>query len=186
MTSDCDVLVQCLVVKGILGEQHKMFIFNPEKMNEIEVSNRAGDTDLEFNMNSHIRKFWRIFLIQTESNGAVTAKQLDFDPLGTSGEEKANDVPPINFTAPRKGSVKDCWVLGGKDSDEKWRKVMTISMSTAGNFIASDCIIPLNDPDLEQGEKFDLERRALKIEAQEVHLSHPCVASNIGNNVIMV
>ena len=63
---------------------------------------------------------------------------------------------------------------------------MTISMSASGNFIASDCVIPLNDPDLEQGEKFDLERRALKIEAQEVNLVHPCVASNIGNHVIMI
>lgn len=55
MTSDCDVLVQCLIVKGILGEQHKVFMFNPELEKEIDVSNRAGDTDLEFNMNAHIR-----------------------------------------------------------------------------------------------------------------------------------
>ena len=59
-------------------------------------------------------------------------------------------------------------------------------MSDNGNFIASDCIIPLNNPDLSQGEKFKLESRALKIEAQEVHLSHPVVTSNIGNNVIMI
>ena len=63
---------------------------------------------------------------------------------------------------------------------------MTMTMSASGNFIASDCIIPLNDPDLEQGEKFDIETRALKIEAQEINLVHPCVASNIGNHVIMI
>ena len=55
VTSDCNLFVQCLIVKGIQGEQHKVFEFNPENLEAFQVSNRAGDTDLEFNMNAHIR-----------------------------------------------------------------------------------------------------------------------------------
>ena len=58
---------------------------------------------------------------------------------------------------------------------------MTICMFEKGNFISADAIIPLNNPNLEEGEFTKTENRSLKFEAQEVWLRHPVVASNIGN-----
>lgn len=63
---------------------------------------------------------------------------------------------------------------------------MTISMSEDGPFIGTNCIIPLNNPDLKAGEKFKLENRFLRIEAQQVHMAYPCVASNIGSGQIFI
>ena len=50
-----------------------------DKKPEPSIVNRAGNTDLEFNMNSHIRPKTQIFIVQTESNDSVTAKQLEFE-----------------------------------------------------------------------------------------------------------
>lgn len=67
-------------------------------------------------------------------------------------------VPPIKFTEPKKGEPKDCWIVDGDDVEANietdYRKVMTICMSDCGEYIISDAIIPLNNPDLDEGEKF--------------------------------
>ena len=89
-------------------------MFNPEKKGHLSVANRAGNVDLEFNMNSHIRQFNQIFIVQTEPNDSVTARQLNFDPEDTSGEE-GGKIPPVVFTKPQRGYAKDCWIL--KDED---------------------------------------------------------------------
>ena len=48
--------------------------FNVTKREPLLISSRAGNTELEFNMNSHIRALNQIFICQTEPNGSVTAK----------------------------------------------------------------------------------------------------------------
>ena len=53
--------------------------FSPKKKEPFSITGQRGNTELEFNMNSHIRKFNQIFIVQTESNGAATAKQCEFD-----------------------------------------------------------------------------------------------------------
>ena len=74
-----------MIIKGIKGEQHKVVMFRSDKKQPLLTVNRAGNTDLEFNMNSHIRPYNQIFIVQTEGNDTVTAKQLEFEPDG--GEE---------------------------------------------------------------------------------------------------
>ena len=79
MTSDNECSILALVVKGMKGEQHKVILFDWDKEEPLTMVNRAATTDLEFNMNSHIRPRNQIFIVQTESNNTVTAKQLEFD-----------------------------------------------------------------------------------------------------------
>ena len=69
ITSDNNCFILSLIIKGLRGEQHKVIMFNPESRDPLSVTARAGNTDLEFNMNSHIRPFNQIFICQTENNG---------------------------------------------------------------------------------------------------------------------
>jgi len=89
---DSGLRFMCMIVTGLKGEQHKVFTFNTSKREPLHVSQRAGNTVLEFNMNSQVRHFDQIFICQTESNGAVSAKQAIVD------ESKGPQLPPINFT----------------------------------------------------------------------------------------
>jgi len=68
----------CLIVKGVKGEQHRVFMFNVDKKDPTTEGSRAGNTELEFNMNSHIRQYSQIFIVETLPNGDATAKQLSF------------------------------------------------------------------------------------------------------------
>jgi hypothetical protein len=86
-------------------------MFNNKQMAPIIESSRAGNTDLEFNMNSSVRKFSQIFIVQTEPSGAATAKQLDFKLEKDGYEEENPNVPPIVFTSPQRGYSKDCWLI---------------------------------------------------------------------------
>ncbi len=62
IVSDNRCKILCVIVKGIQGEQHKVFMFNTTKHEALITSSRAGNTDLEFNMNSHIRDEEMIFI----------------------------------------------------------------------------------------------------------------------------
>ncbi len=132
IVSDNRCKILCVIVKGIQGEQHKVFMFNTTKREALITSSRAGNTDLEFNMNSHIRDEEMIFICQTESSGAVTAKQLSFD---TEVDERK--LPAISFTKPARGFVKDCWLIKSEDEDREI--VMTICRSSTDEYINADC-----------------------------------------------
>lgn len=57
ITSDNACMILALIVKGLKGEQHRVFMFNPENKKPLKTTNRAGNVDLEFNMNSHVRSY---------------------------------------------------------------------------------------------------------------------------------
>lgn len=68
----CNVVT--LIIKGVLGEQHRVNTFKTAKRSPTDVSLRAGNIDLQFNMNSHIRNIAQIFICETAPNGDVIAK----------------------------------------------------------------------------------------------------------------
>ena len=107
ITTDSQCFILALIIKGLKGEQHKVIMFNPEKFEPLISSNRAGNCELEFNMNSHIRKYNQIFICQTEPNDTVTARQLKFAP----DDEEDTALPSIQFTKPARGYAKDCWLV---------------------------------------------------------------------------
>ena len=57
MTTDFECKILCLIIKGVKGEQHRVFMFNVDKKEPITQSSRAGNTELEFNMSSNIRHY---------------------------------------------------------------------------------------------------------------------------------
>jgi len=107
ITSDNGCLILGLIIKGLKGEQHKVIMFNPEKFGPLSSTNRAGNCELEFNMNSHIREYNQVFIVQTEPNDTVTAKQLKFNP----DEDEDGTLPTITFSKPMRGYAKDCWLV---------------------------------------------------------------------------
>lgn len=112
-------------------------MFDWDKQEPLSVVNRAGNTDLEFNMNSHIRPRTQIFIVQTESNDTVTAKQLEFDKDERDEEVK---MPIISFTRPQRGYAKDCWVQFDKNKNENEEfDIFTICKSSTDEYINSSC-----------------------------------------------
>ena len=166
--------------------------FNPTLKEPFKTTNRGGNTDLEFNMNSHIRKFTQIFIVQTEANGAATAKQCEFDPKGESGEtgNSLDGFPQIVFTNPTRGYAKDCWMVKIENvgGDERFY-VKTVCKSSTDEYLNADCMYPAGD-NSKDGEKDKNKMRLIyystKIKAQEIYLSYPCLASNIGLSRIMI
>jgi hypothetical protein len=176
-------------------------MFNPEKFNPLKIDIRGGNTDLEFNMNSHIRNFAQIFIVQTEPNGATSARQLNFDPEGSSGYEEDRPVgfPPIVFTNAKRGYAKDCWLIkiegeDGSDENEQYGMkfyVQTICKSSTDEYLNADCLyptLPEKSKDGEEKEKSKMKtlQYSTKIKAQEIYLSYPCLVSNIGLSRIMI
>lgn len=178
ITSDNTCRIMCMIIKGIQGDQHKVFMFNTEKRDTINASSRAGNTDLEFNMNSHIRDKTMIFVCQTESNGSATAKQLSFD-----AEDAVDKMPPINFTKPARGYVKDCWLM--EDEEFELPFVMTICRSSTDEYINADCLmssIVVKDEIM----SFKCVQNSTKVKAQEIDLNYPCLVANIGLSRLMI
>lgn len=153
-------------------------MFNTTKREALITSSRAGNTDLEFNMNSHIRDEEMIFICQTESNGAVTAKQLSFD---TEVDEKK--LPAISFTKPARGFVKDCWLI--KSDDEEREIVMTICRSSTDEYINADCQMFIGT-EVEDVFTWKSTQNSSKIRAQEIDLNYPCVVANVGLSRLMI
>mmetsp|Transcript_222 Transcript_222/g.330 ORF Transcript_222/g.330 Transcript_222/m.330 type:complete len:129 (-) Transcript_222:1375-1761(-) len=94
IVSDNLCMVMSLIIKGVKGEQHRVNTFNLSKRGPIFSTNRAGNTDLEYNMNSHVRNFKQIFICETAPNGDVTAKQVQI------AVEEKTELPPLVFTKP--------------------------------------------------------------------------------------
>lgn len=139
MSSDNDCSILALIVKGLRGDQHKVYMFDDNKSEPISVVNRAGNTDLEFNMNSHIRPKSQIFIVQTESNDSVTAKQLEFEDDEKDKEDKIK-LPLIPFTRPMRGFAKDCWMQQTKQQkEENEYSIFTICKSSTDEYINSGC-----------------------------------------------
>ena len=186
VTSDHECMILALIIRGLKGQQHSVRMFNPTKEEPIVIANRAGNTDLEFNMNSHIRVFNQIFIVQTDSSGAVTAKQLEFDP-----EEKEDEklkFPTITFTRPERGYAKDCWVVTDHPEDLKQKFVVfTLCKSSTDEGLNSDCIIPtLKEASDDYPAYFKLEKNFSQVKAQEIDLNYPCLVSNIGLSRVMI
>jgi hypothetical protein len=129
-------------------------MFNSAQKEPLLTANRAGNTDLEFNMNSHIRPKNQIFIVQTESNDTVTAKQLEFEPQ--SGEKVK--MPPIPFTRPQRGYAKDCWVAAvkGKEADEEFN-VFTLCKSSTDEYLNAGCATAERKSAEGQADYFKLE-----------------------------
>jgi hypothetical protein len=151
-TSDHTGSILALIIKGIKGEQHKVVMFNPEKKGPLSTVNRAGNTDLEFNMNSHLRPFAQIFICQTEANDMVTAKRLNFDPNGDSGEDNLA-LPPITFTGAQRGFAKDCWCVE-REEEGSIPYIMTICKSSTDEFLNADCAVSERIEDKEGSNPF--------------------------------
>ena len=117
-------------------------MFNPEKFEPLLMSNRAGNCTLEFNMNSHIRPYNQVFIVQTEPNDTVTAKQLKFAPE----EDEDGSLPTIQFTKPARGYAKDCWLVMKEDEDET-PFIMTICKSSTDEYLNADCLITIKKPE---------------------------------------
>ena len=139
VTTDHECQILAVIIKGLKGEQHSVRMFNPEAKEPMSVANRAGNTDLEFNMNSHIRPYNQVFIVQTDSNDAVTAKALDFG--GEEAEEEAKPKFIVPFTRPLRGFAKDCWIYRETPEDEDF-VVFNICKSASDEYLNSDCIIP--------------------------------------------
>ena len=73
-TSDNNCIILAMIIKGLKGDQHKVVMFNSENTAPLSKGQRAGNTDLEFNMNAHMREYTSIFIVQTEPNNSVSAK----------------------------------------------------------------------------------------------------------------
>jgi len=194
MVTDNGMLVMCMIVKGIKGEQHKVFTFNLTKREPLFVSGRAGNTDLEFNMNSHVRPLNQIFICQTESNGAVSAKQVT-----VVNEEDADDalgpkLPPISFTRPERGYAKDCWLVKeDADNEDEVPLVMTICKSSTDEYLNADCMISekvlKNEQDSDDDDdaaQFKCKLNSTKIRAQQIDLNYPCLVANVGLSRLMI
>jgi len=48
-------------------------------------------------------------------------------------------MPPINFTKPARGYVKDCWLM--EDEEFELPFVMTICRSSTDEYINADCLM---------------------------------------------
>lgn len=155
----CSIL--CIIIKGAEGEQHKVVMFNPTKLDPLRIDIRGGNTDLEFNMNSHIRNYNQIFIVQTESNGAANAKQLNFDLEDNIEEDSPIGFPPIVFTNPKQGYAKDCWLIkiDGEDGFDEVEKsgmqfyVQTICKSSTDEYLNADCLYPTFPEKLKDGDE---------------------------------
>ena len=103
-----------ILVKGVKGEQHKIFQFKEgdekKHKNPRFVTNRAGNTYLEFNQDWHIRELDEIFLIQTDSKAVCTAKPLSFTDK--------SEVPMVTLKNASKELRKDVWIMKVKEKDE--------------------------------------------------------------------
>ena len=53
--TDFALAVVSMIIAGKGGEQHRVNTFNFSKRDPIFSTNRAGNTKLEYNMNSHLR-----------------------------------------------------------------------------------------------------------------------------------
>lgn len=132
-------------------------------------------------MNSHIRDKDQIFILQTETNNMVSAKQLEFEEYATELKK-----PVIQFTRPERGFPKDCWIqnVKGKDLDEEYL-VYTICKSSTDEYLNSGCVrAKLVKTELSEIYKTTVENAVLK--AQDIDLSYPCLVSNIGLSRIMI
>ena len=184
-TSDHTGAILALIIKGIKGEQHKLMMFNPEKKAPILTVNKAGNTDLEFNMNSHLRPFNQIFICQTEANDQVTAKQLNFDPNGESGEDSLA-LPPITFTGAQRGFPKDCWCVDQEDkTEDSIPFIMTICKSSTDEYLNADCVVS-ERLEKEGSNPFKIHMYSAKIKCQEIDVNYPCLVSNIGLSLVTI
>jgi len=121
--------------------------FNPEKIAPLSMTNRAGNTDLEFNMNSHLRPYNQVYIVSTEPSGVATAKALDFKPPSEEKDEEDLGLT-IEFTRPMRGFAKDCWfVKSGDDGNGGPPMVMTICKSSTDEYLNADCLVPLDEPE---------------------------------------
>lgn len=167
----------CLIVKGVKGEQHRVFMFNVDKKEPTTEGSRAGNTELEFNMNSHIRQYSQIFIVETLPNGDATAKQLSFKDEDGVQDEAKHLFPPVEFNNPEKGTVKDCWLTAVEG--HQMEGVISICKSSTDEYLNANSVIPNIFYQKDKGKEEYL-HYSTKVRAQEMVMSYPIVASNRG------
>ena len=94
-------------------------------------------------MNSHLRPYNQIFIVQTEPNDFVTAKQLDFKASAMEDEAK---LPTIKFEHAKHGFAKDCWIIKKKDNEEEPQCIITVCKSSVDDYINVDCLVTIEKP----------------------------------------
>ena len=197
-----------ILVKGVKGEQHKIFQFKDGskkgKFPDV-VTNRAGNTYLEFNQDWHIRGLEEIFLIQTDSKAVCTAKPLSF--------AEKSEVPMVTLKNASKELRKDVWIMKVKEKDyqpsepsdkgeddgsdqnsetpadegeTKKRVVNTICKSSTDDFLQCELLdFSHFNPDLPETLK-TLKNKGSKIRSQEIDMNYPCLVYNIGLRKIKI
>lgn len=157
-----------LIIKGLLGDQHNVHTFNFEfgMLPSVTLS-KAGNLELEFNMNSHVRNLGQIFICETSPNNDVSAKQVQI-----SLEEKI-ERPAVNFTKAERGFAKDCWTVVEEGDDDfdpsKPTVIMTLCKSSTDEYLNADCVTAIREETEEDMPvKFKTTCNSSKIKAQEI------------------
>lgn len=92
-------------------------------------------------------------------------------------------MPPIHFTKPARGYVKDCWLMEVEDFDLPF--VMTICRSSTDEYINADCLmstVVVKD----ETYSFKSTQNSTKVRAQEIDLNYPCLVANVGLSRLMI
>ena len=131
-------------------------------------------------MNAHVREDYNIYVVQTEPNGSATAR-----PLAKTNDPKFEKLFKriVPFTTPLRGFAKDCWEVTTDNGEEA---IMTLSKAQDGELVNADCIcIAKFDPDSPSSIE-ECPRTTSRIRTQDVSVSHPMLASNVGLNRLLV
>ena len=107
--ADMNLQTLTIIYNGKKGEQHAVIQFDKSKSyneeNQInepcKLSKRLASTKLEFSADAHLRECNCNFIIQTDSNGKCTAKNLTFDN---------SYAPTMELKNATRGLMKDIWV----------------------------------------------------------------------------
>ena len=113
--ADMNLKTLTIIYNGKKGEQHAVIQFD-KSYNEDKQTNepcklgkRLASTKLEFSADPHLRECDYNFIIQTESNGKCTAKNLAFDN---------RYAPTMELKNATRGLFKDVWVYKIDDEGE--------------------------------------------------------------------
>ena len=115
----------------------------------------------------------------------MTAKQLNFDPNGESGEDNIG-LPPISFTGAQRGFGKDCWCVEREENMDAIPFIMTLCKSSTDEYLNADCAVSEKIEDKEGANAFKTVLYSAKIKCQEIDVNYPCLVSNIGLSLVTI
>lgn len=116
-----------IIYNGKKGEQHAVIQFD-KSYNEDKQTNepckfakRLASTKLEFSTDPHLRECNYNFIIQTESNGKCTAKNLTFN---------SDYAPTMELKNATRGLFKDVWVYDTSLREKEFCNFNSFCMSS--------------------------------------------------------